>query len=262
MDDQIKVAPDGSFTITIGGDAATGANHLQSKPGARLMIIRDTMNDWTRQFPNRLSIRRVSGPAAAPAPTDAQLADRAAEILKATAPFWLTYFDQTFKKPANTLEPPFTRAGGWGFASGGWFQLKDDQALVVTLKPLGVSYLGFQIADVWGVAPDYVHYTSSLTTAQAKPNADGTFTYVLAPKDPKVWNWIDTEQLRAGLFTVRWQGVPAGVTSAADAIVKVEVVQLTGLKKALPAETIWVTPEERERQRSDRATAYALRLAN
>lgn len=260
MDDRIKFAADGSFTITIDGDAG-GENHLQSRPGARLLIIRDTLTDWTRQFPNRLSVRRISGPDSPPAPTDDQLVDRAAAILKATAPFWLAYFDQTFKKPANTLEAPFARAGGWGFASGGWFQLKDDQALVVTLKPLGASYLGVQTADVWGVAPDYVHYTSSLTTTQAKPNADWTYTYVLAPKDPKVWNWLDTEQLHSGLFTVRWQGVPASETSAADAIVKAEVVQLADLNRALPAETVWVTPEQRAGQRSNREAAYKLRLA-
>ncbi len=264
MDNDIKFADDGSFTIAVNGDAAApGSSHLQTKPGAKILIIRDTMTDWTKQFPNRLSVRRISGPAAPPPPSDAQLADRAAAILKATLPFWLEYFDgTTYKKPVNTLEVPFVRAGGWGFASGGWFQLKDDEALVITLKTLGVSYLGFQTSDVWGVAPDYIHYTSSLTNAQAKPNADGTYSYVLAPHDPKVWNWLDTENLHTGMFTVRWQGVPAGVTSAADAIVKTEVVKISDLKKALPAETAWVTQVERKKQQSDRAASYALRLAN
>ncbi len=123
----------------------------------------------------------------------------------------------------------------------------------MTLKTLGASYLGFQTADVWGVAPDYVHFTSSLSAAQAKPNADGTYTYVLSPKDPKVWNWLDTEGLGAGLFTVRWQGVPANVTSA---------VKIADLKMVLPADTAWITATERAKQRSDRAAAYALRLEN
>jgi hypothetical protein len=263
MDNDIKFAPDGSFTVTVGSEAAMpGGSHLEVKPGAKLMIVRDTLTDWNKQFPNRLSIRRVSGPDAPTAPTDAELADRAAAILKTVTPFWLTYFDQTFKKPANTLEQPFARAGGWGFASGGWFDLKDDEALVVTLKTLGASYLGFQTADVWGVAPDYVHLTSSLSDAQTKPSADGSITYVLSSKDPKAWNWIDPKQLHTGLFSVRWQGVPASVTSANDAVVKTEVVKLADLKSLLPADTVWVTPAERAKQRSDRARSYALRLAN
>jgi hypothetical protein len=263
MDKDITFAGDGTFTIAVDSDATpSGAGHLRTKPGVKLMIVRDTLTDWTTQFPNRLTIRRISGPPEERARTDGELADRAAAILKATAPFWLAYFDQTFKKPANTLEAPFARAGGWGFASGGWFQLEDDEALVVTLKTLGASYLGFQTADVWGVAPDYVHFTSSLSAAQAKPNADGTYTYVLSPKDPKVWNWLDTEGLGAGLFTVRWQGVPANVTSAADAFVGTRVVKIADLKMVLPADTAWITATERAKQRSDRAAAYALRLEN
>ena len=261
MDGGIKFADDGSFKITVDGDAS-GDSHLQTKPGVKLMIIRDTLADWTRQFPNRLNIRRVSGPPAPKALSDAELADRAAAILKATASFWLAYFDQTFKKPANSLEQPFARAGGWGFASGGWFQLKDGEALVVTLKTLGASYLGFQTADVWGTAPDYVHFTSSLSDAQAKPNADGSLTYVLSAKDPKVWNWLDTKGLATGLFTVRWQGVPSSVTSAADAILKVQIVKIAELKTVLPPSTEWVTGAERTKQRSDREASYALRLAN
>ncbi len=264
MDNGITFADDGSFTITLDGDPAVpGTSHLQTKPGAKLLIIRDTLTDWTTQFPNRLSIRRVSGPAAPPPPSDEQLAERAMAIFKAALPFWLTYFDQnTYKRPANTMDAPFVRGGGWGFASGGWFQLKDDEALVVTLKPLGVSYLGFQVTDLWGVAPDYIHHTSSLTNAQARPNADGTITYVISPTDPKVWNWLDTEHLHTGMFSPRWQGVPAGVTSAADAIVKITVVKIADLKKILPAETAWVTQAERKKQQSERAAAYALRLAN
>ncbi len=264
MDDGIKFADDGSFTITIDSDPATpGASHLQSKPGAKLLNIRDTMADWTTQFPNRLSIRRLSGPPAPAAASDTELADRAAAIAKTVLPYWLTYFDQNnYKNPPNTIEPPFVRGGGWGFAAGGWFQLKDDEALIVTLKTLGVSYLGFQATDVWSVAPDYIHDTSSLTNMQAKPNADGTYTYVLAPNDPNVWNWLDTGHLHVGMFNARWQGVPASVTSAADAVVKMSVVKIADLKAALPAETVWVTPAERKTQQSDRAAAYALRLAN
>ena len=48
------------------------------------------------------------------------------------------------------------------------------------------------------------------------------------------------------MFEVRWQGVPASVTSAADAIVKCERVKMADLKKALPVDTAWVTRAERE----------------
>jgi hypothetical protein len=42
----------------------------------------------------------------------------------------------------------------------------------------------------------------------------------------------------------------------------VKVMKLAELKKALPAETKWVTPAERKVQLSERLSSYALRLAN
>ena len=35
------------------------------------------------------------------------------------------------------------------------------------------------------------------------PNADGTYTYVIAARDPGVHNWIDTDGLREGILTLR-----------------------------------------------------------
>jgi hypothetical protein len=262
-DKDIEVAPDGSFRITIGGDlAAPGVAHLQSKPNSRMLMVRDTLADWTTQFPNRLSVRRVEGPASSPL-TEDKLADRAAAILKAEVPFWLKFFDENnYKKPANTRETAHGRKGGWGFAMSNSYKLQEDEVLVVTLDSLGAAYLGFQISDPWGITTDYIRRTSSLNSSQAKPNRDRTYTYVIGPKDPKVWNWLDTEGRHMGLWTIRWQGAPDSVTSAADAVQQMEVVKITDLRKTLREETTWVSPSDRERQLYERTTSYALRLAN
>ncbi len=260
----IDFGRDGSFKIVIDGDAAaTGKNHLLAKPGAKLLIIRDTLADWTNQFPNRLSVRRIAGPPAPPQPSEAEIADRSVALAKTVVPFWLDYFDQnTYAKLPNYIPAPFARGGGWGFASGGWYKLQDDEALVVTLKSLGAQYLGFQVTDPWGVAPDYIHHTSSLNASQAKANQDGSLTYVMAATDPGAWNWLNTEGMHTGLFTVRWQGLPDGVTSAGSAILSIKIMKISDLKQKLVPETKWVTPAERQKQEADRAASYALRLAN
>ena len=228
-----------------------------------MIFIRDTLNDWTLQYPNRLRIERVAGPDAAPVKSDAALADDAAAWLKLEAPYWLQFFQQVnYNLPVNTVPPLQARAGGWGFLTTGWFQLQDDEALVVTLDPISAAYLAFQVSDVWGITPDYVSHTSGLNKAQSKANADGTYTYVISPRDPGVWNWIDTVGVHTGLFTVRWQQLADASPAIARAVRGGKVVKIADLKNALPAGTVRVDAAERKKQQDDHEASFALRFIN
>jgi hypothetical protein len=81
--------------------------------------------------------------------------------------------------------------GRLGFVSSGHFQLGNNEALVVTLDRLRADYLGFQLSDPWGVAPEYGSRNGSrngsLNRSQAKANPDGTYIYVIAADDPGVY---------------------------------------------------------------------------
>ncbi|HQR04879.1 MAG: DUF1214 domain-containing protein [Proteobacteria bacterium] len=262
--DSLQTGPDGNFVITIDSDPANGRkNHIQTPVTARRLhvVVRDTLVDWGTEIPNPLRIGRTDPVIPHTARSDAQIAEDAAAILKKITPFWLEYFDQrTYNSPANSVKPLWARAGGWGYASGGWFNLQDDEALVLTLAPLGARYLGFQIADVWGVAPEYTRHTSSLTQKQVKPNDDGTITYVISAQDPGVWNWLDTVGLHTGLFAIRWQGLRPTDEQVRTAILGVRVVKMANLKDALPSPAVPVTGREREQQQAARAKAYQTRL--
>jgi hypothetical protein len=262
-DRDIKAEPDGSFTITVGPEASSEANHLQSGPDARMMFIRDTLNDWTTQFPNRLRVQRVAGPDAPKARSAQELADEAAELVKVEVPYWIKFFeDFNYSHPPNTVPRVYARAGGWGFLTTGWFKLKDDEAWVVTLDPISAAYLAFQVADVWGVAAEYIQHTSGLNLAQSRPNADGTYTYVVSARDPGVSNWIDTVGMHVGMFTLRWQQLADPAPATEKTVRMSKVVKLSDLKKILPAETVWVSPEERRKQQQEHANSFALRFAN
>src|SRR3546814_4292625 len=80
----------------------------------------------------------------------------------------------------------------------------------LTTKDGGADYIGFQITDPWTLRPETVLRISSLNKTQAKPNPDGSYTYVIALQDPGVANWIDTAGLHEGWFQIRWQNVSAG----------------------------------------------------
>lgn len=260
--DAMTIAPDGSFTVTVDRDPANGRpNHLQIPArGTSFVIVRDLFTDWATQNPVALEVRRLAGPPLALAASEAQLAERAATLLAQIGPYWVEYDNRfVFSKPVNTVSAPRNRPGGRGFSSSGHFRLAPDEALIVTLDPLGAASLGFQLTDPWGVALEYIERTSSLNDAQVQQNPDGTITYVIAAQDPGVHNWLDPDGLASGIFAIRWQSLPVGATGE-RAVRDARVVKTAQMKDALPEGTEFVTTAERRAQQAGRARSYARRL--
>ena len=260
--DRVVTAGDGSFTVTIDRDPADGRpNHIQSGEKTALLIIRDSLTNWETQDPGPLTIHRVSGPPPGPPFCESMMAMRAASLMQSTVPFWADYNNAlVYPRAVNTVGAPKRRGGGWGYGMTGHFDLASSQGLVVTLDPKDASYLGFQLADPWGVGLEYVHRSGSISLAQAEKNADGTVTYVIASTDPGVYNWLDTSGLDRGIFAIRWQDVPAEVTSAEGMVRSSSVVSLADLRAVLPAGTRWVNAGEREQQRDARRRSFEKRL--
>jgi hypothetical protein len=259
-DREIKTDADGSFTITLGPDAAGGApNHIQTGSAAKALLIRDTLGDWSRDRPNDLTIHRV-GAVDGGSSSVHQLALAAAHNLPAFAAFWLNVRDHALAKnfggEINVPGKVTPRDGGWGFAASGQFQLKLDEALVVTLDTLGAKYVGFQLTDPWAISAEYIHHQGSLNNHQAVSNVDGTITYAIAARDPGVANWLDTSGLTDGFFQIRWQKLSPTI-DASGAVKSAKVVKIADLPK--PGA---VSAAERGIQAADRVAAYAHRLEN
>jgi hypothetical protein len=261
--DGVEVAADGTFRVTVDPDpAADRANHLQSRPPTALLIVRDTLSDWRHESPAVLEMRRLAGPPATPPRSELQMAERAAWLMERTIPFWLAYDDElVYTRPVNVVSPPRRRGGGWGFSTSGHFALAEDEALVVTLDRLGARYLGFQLADPWGVGREYISRGGSLNASQAQANSDGSIIYVISRTDPGVHNWLDPSGLGSGIFAIRWQGVSPTVTSPDGAVRSAEVVKLDGLRELLPAGTVFVSSEQREAQLAERKASYQRRVS-
>ena len=60
----LDVSPDGSFVITVSGEAATPGqkNHLTLTSNSTLIAARNTLGDWVAEEPMELEVHRVSGP--------------------------------------------------------------------------------------------------------------------------------------------------------------------------------------------------------
>jgi hypothetical protein len=261
-DSDVKSGADGSFKITIdSASAGDRKNHIQSNADARVLLVRNTFNDWQHQIPLEVTIKRLGPPAASKPLSDAELAHRAAGLLKAGTDTLIGWQSKGFaaQKTANVIAAPFVRGGGWGFAANGNFKLSDDEALVVTLDPLGARYVGFDLTNPWLVSLEHIRGSGSLNNRQAQANKDGSYTYVVAAKDPGVHNWLNTAGFHAGNILIRWQVLPESTKTADGAVRSVTVIKLKDLSAALPAETRHAA--ERRRLIEQRAVAYAQRYA-
>jgi hypothetical protein len=266
VDADIQKHPDGSFTLTIGPEKAAGAtNHVTTTPASHFILIRDTIQDWGVETPYRLEVTRLDGPPPAAAADDDALAEQAGALIHQIAPHILDARGGGFANSPgffhgepNQLSAPKIREGGrWGLSSAGHFSLAHDEALVITLDPMGAKYLAIQLASGWLGSLDYIHHTASLNLAQTTPNADGSVTFVVSAKDPGTVNWLDTTGLHEGSLFVRWQKLPDNLAADAQGVREVRLVKLSDL----PASLARVTPEERHSQLAARAAAYARRFA-
>jgi hypothetical protein len=98
--------------------------------------------------------------------------------------------------------------------------------------------------------------TASLNIEQVALNADSAITFVVAPIDPGIHNWIDTGGLHEGIFYFRWQGLPPDDPDP-PVIHDFQLVKRNQLAVALPPGVVFVTPPERAAQQAARAAAVA-----
>lgn len=234
--EQLRIEPDGSFVLTIDGDAANGrANHLTTQPHVKFLFIRESFEDWSTECSYDLAIERLD-PAGAPRLTLDEMA--AAGAFRAVEEVPLYYwFQRLFTGlPVNSFRPPASSAalGGLVTQAGvqGWYQLEPDQAVLLRYQPAGAAYVSTGLADFWFRSLDAHRRQSSLTRAQSVVDADGCISAVIARRDPGVANWLDAGDARTVLFFVRWQGLPPEPVNGGP-MVEARVIALADISDAM-----------------------------
>lgn len=255
---------DRTFTITVDSSPAEGRpNHVQSAPEAHEFYIRDVMLDWAKDEPNELRVERLGGKPTTPPKTLDEQAELTAQFMLHYANFTLGMSRGTVQRKPNKFSLAYSADKGGAlrnqFYVGGHFRLDEDEAFVVHVNDGGARYFVVPLANVWGTTMDIVDRTSSLNKAQSKPNADGTYSYVLCPGDPGVHNWLDTCGMYEGMLTLRMAEFPDG-RPRDDLAARGEILKIAELREKLPEGAVWVTAEERATQQRERAAAYKRRL--
>ena len=113
---------------------------------------------------------------------------------------------------------------------GGRWVLGDGEALVVTVHdpPTEFLYWGLTTSTAWMESLDYRYTTTNLNNRTARRSGDGDWRLVIAPTDPGVPNWIDTQGRLEGYMIVRW------VLADNPPHPTCELVPISGLRDRLP----------------------------
>lgn len=140
----------------------------------------------------------------------------------------------------------------------GYFQLADDEALVVNIDLKGFEYFNVPVYNDWTLTNNYWDEQTALNIAQSVPHLDETYTLVVSKEEPivaglgGVANWISTGGLNQGTFSARFMlGDPEKPPTITN-----QVVKIADLGTVLPLSTAYVTPEGRQEQIAERQLGF------
>ncbi|TLX76209.1 hypothetical protein E9993_08345 [Labilibacter sediminis] len=221
------------------------------------LIVRSNHAEWDKERHGDVFIERVGMTGTVyPGPTKTGLIQRinnAQQVLERQGKFWPNFaWKMTLMKKNSLME--FKTTGEIGIlsqkSSYGYWELEDDEALVVKLKEVDAGYCGFQTLNFWGSSPDWRNKFTSLSwgrdgKCQAHKSSDGFYYIVVSKNDPGIQNWIETSGMKKGVMTLRIQ-------SLRDLEFKfkpiTQVVKMSNLKNYLPKDMPDYTAEQRSEQ--------------
>lgn len=276
-----------------------GMNYLQAPANSTILATRNTLSDWNSDKPMTLTIEQVEGPPSSlfsqiggfaipfigetvvKNPALLQLVsvipafDRVPLLLSSTETALLmlvtgisgenTYMSvATATGEPNVLSEPAHNAQflSTQLQSAGYFQLKDDEAMIITVDPGDAEYFVVPVTNDWTITNDTRNQQTSLNNSQAIKNADGTYTIVVSKNDPGVANWVSTGGLNQGTISMRFQGVDPDATNMPT--VTTRVVKLSEVEGIVtdPDDPNYNPDQldyDRAQQIADRQAGYDLR---
>jgi len=263
--EEMAINPDGSFEIILSPEPHPG-NWLKLEPDARILVVRKLFYDWGNETEGTLRIENLTAPGTPAAPLDpgamARQLDDMARFVESVASFFVGAHYAKFVSgeiPPNTIPPPkvgeMAMADPYNRTQWGHFKLAPDEALIVEFPATDCLYTNFQLGNMWWESLDYRTRQSHLNGFMSYLNADGIYRYVVCPRDPGVPNWLDTEGHLEGTMYLRWTFCEA----APEAIVT-RVVKFDDIWDFMPADTPFVTPEQRAQALAARQRAFDQRF--
>lgn len=214
--DQMEIGPNGEFSLILSKtQPADAKNWIELNDSAHMFLMRQFFNDIPiEKRPRDFEIRRLDAPDAPEVYTEAEFALRT----EAAAKFFQIAVDATFglaqmrSDPANSMDPPkqfdpsivgIYYPSVYNLYFGGWFDLAEDEALIFEGEALRGGYGIVHVMNGWlqsieGPGGNQKFNKTTLTTRE-----DGSWTAIVAHKDPGHPNWLNPHGHTHGHFTLR-----------------------------------------------------------
>ncbi|KAK2783830.1 hypothetical protein FQN52_009477 [Onygenales sp. PD_12] len=261
MGDDLQLEDDGTFAITISPKDSDAKNHIKSNWQAVQLFVRNNLANWTLDTPDELSVEIIDRDDVEPASNKSIIAEAKKHLAESSFFYGFGALDlKTFLQPLNKLQKP-TQSQLLGTlttqaSSFGHFNLADDEAMVVTITSGKSTYWVLPVYSLGMVTHSPWENIVSFNSNQAKPNNNGTYTFVVSKEDAGVYNWINTTARSQGTIMGRWQGLPTDGDGTEGIEVFSNIVKLCDLPDVLPGETEYVDAQQRAEQVRERIQGY------
>lgn len=230
-------------------------------PAASMLMMRMVASDWANEEAPVLSIERLDRRQARPRPSAAELEQRLRALPRMVDFMGLMFVDHVEQLRQEGYVHKFkefdvSQIGGLvgQFYYESVYELEDDEALIIEMPvPEVCPYRSIILTNEIFETIDWINNHSSLNGAQSAPDSDGILRFVVSPRDPGVKNWLDTAGYPTGIIQGRWTDCDS------QPMPTIRKVALAEVMSHLPADTVTVTPEERDYILRERRAAYQRR---
>ena len=218
--DDFDLDESGDYAITISAQEKKG-NWLPLTEGAAQIAVRETFHDRAVETPATYRITRLGDAVPPPVLTPELFAEQLENATKLFLFIVRAAMAVSIGYRAN--ENAITGAEGQDYVDdqeddvsthssthmayqGGSFKLGVNEGLSITIRlpEGGALYWGITLVNPWTESYEYRYRHTATNDNLATPNADGSWTLVIAPRDPGVANWLDTGGRLAGTALLRW----------------------------------------------------------
>ncbi len=245
--EELEVATDGHFEVIASPEPEPrGRNWIENPPDGTKLIVRQTYTDWVDKGVGEVHIDRIGHEGDLKPVLSADVLAERLRAATARIDFDTRQWPEMVRRlyidarPSNQLSEPVDPGAAGGVAGrfmvfGAW-ELGADEALVVKAPPTNGNYQGIQLNNLWWSSLEYANRQTSLTGDQAKADIDGSYTFVIAAKDPGIANWLDTTGLSRGIVMLRYDGMRVKEFPQAQRPTA-QVIRLDELDKATGSDT-------------------------
>lgn len=210
----MQVEEDGSFELILSPERPVGytGNWMQTTPETFRVTFREFFADWEHERPMKAIIDKLTGNTEPSPLTPQKVMDGLADSsrwLRHSLTYWGDMIDLWKARPNEFLAYGELEKNQIDFTPGGqpviaYWQLPEDEALIVRVRPPQARYWAVEFGNYWWETMDYRYRLSNTNMHYAQIEDDGELIIVISHQDPGLPNWLDPSGHSEGYVTFRW----------------------------------------------------------